>query len=60
MVEQFRLEISGNNLVYQPGQVISGFVYIKLKEAIKARCVEIAALGKARTNWHVQETHPGP
>jgi hypothetical protein len=41
------------NAVYFPGMVVTGNIFMRLKEPTKARCVLVSIMGKARTHWTV-------
>lgn len=56
-MEEFRIVLAKEEPVYFPGQIVGGFVLVKLKEPIKARSVVISFSGKAKTAWTMWEQY---
>lgn len=48
-IKSFTIEFTNRQLVYYPGQTISGFVTIILTESIRVKFIKIGVFGEAKT-----------
>ncbi|XP_070543132.1 arrestin domain-containing protein 3-like [Ptychodera flava] len=50
-IETFSIKFDNDNVVYEVGDVISGFVHLKLNDSIKCKAIYLRFRGKASTEW---------
>lgn len=51
-VFQIVLDSRPNGVKFWPGELIKGYVIVRLVDEIKLRSLELRAVGEAQTNWY--------